>query len=74
MVSCALIASIAIDSVTNTALGERVNTYQAMKQTMLATSSKLPKPPNTHEITLRNVRLGGGEIWFAPNRATRRCA
>lgn len=48
--------------------------YQAMKQTTLAVSSRLPKPPNTHPTTLRSVRLGGGEIRFAPNCAARRCA
>jgi hypothetical protein len=48
--------------------------YQAMKQTMLAASSRLPNPPKTQPITLRSTRLGGGEIWLAPYRATRRCA
>ena len=41
---------------------------------MLAASSRLPKPPKTHPNTLRSKRLGGGEIWFGPYRAARRCA
>ena len=45
-----------------------------MKQTTLAASSRLPKPPKTQPMTLRSVRFGGGEIRLAPNWATRRCA
>jgi hypothetical protein len=48
--------------------------YQAMKQTTLATSSRLPNPPNTQPTTLRSTRFGGGEIWLAPYCAARRCA
>ncbi len=48
--------------------------YQAMKQTTLATNSRLPNPPKTQPTTLRSTRFGGGEIWLAPYCAIRRCA
>ncbi len=53
---------------------ERRMPYQAMKQTTLAASSRLPKPPKIQPMTLRSIRLGGGEIWLAPYCAVRRCA
>jgi hypothetical protein len=49
-------------------------TYQAIKQTTLATSSRLPNPPKIQPMTLRSIRFGGGEIWLAPYCVARRCA
>ena len=54
--------------------GGQSMSYQAMKQTTLAASSKLPNPPKTQPTTLRSTRFGGGEIWLAPYCAARRCA